>query len=129
MLTTGLTTQAKTVMLSLLAQRNVKLAIYTGSADIGPDTRKYTPQGEAEGRGYKPGGVKLGNPRVWEDRGSACLTWDSPTLPNATLSGNGYAIYDADTKDMYFVGSWDGTYSSSEGPFNVRLSSDMISIS
>ena len=36
-----------------------KLALYTASASIGPDTTVYTDTGEVSGTGYDPGGVEL----------------------------------------------------------------------
>ena len=35
------------------------IALYTGSADIGPDTTAYTALGEASGTGYTAGGTAL----------------------------------------------------------------------
>jgi hypothetical protein len=130
MITTGLTTQAKLAMLTMLAQQPMKIALYDGSANIGPETDAYTTQGEAVGRGYKAGGLPLRNPRVFDDRGSACLGWDSPTIPVATLSANGFMIYSpALGNKAIFVGSYDGTYTSSEGPFRINLAADSIVIS
>ena len=36
-----------------------KIALYTGTADIGPDTTAYTATGEASGTGYTAGGNTL----------------------------------------------------------------------
>lgn len=36
-----------------------KIALYTGSADLGPDTTSYTTTGEASGGGYVAGGATL----------------------------------------------------------------------
>lgn len=36
-----------------------KIALYTGAADIGPDTTAYTATGEASGTGYTAGGNTL----------------------------------------------------------------------
>jgi hypothetical protein len=36
-----------------------KIALYTGAADIGPDTTVYTTSGEASGTGYTAGGETL----------------------------------------------------------------------
>jgi len=129
MLTTGMTLAAKMAMAGYLASRPCKVALYTGQADVGPDTPKYTQQGEVAGPGYKSGGLTLRNGRAWADRGSACVTWDSPTIPNASISANGMMIYDAETKEAYFVGAYDGTYTSSEGPFRINISTDCMVIS
>jgi hypothetical protein len=129
MITTGLTVSAKMLLLDYLAKESLKLALYTGVADIGPETTAYTTAGEVVGRGYKPGGVPLKGGRVWEDRGSACLTWDSPVIPVSTISANGFMIYCPNRGNKaIFVGSWNATYTSTEGPFTVNISADQICI-
>jgi hypothetical protein len=35
------------------------IALYTGAADIGPNTTEYTSSGEASGTGYGPGGQQV----------------------------------------------------------------------
>ena len=129
MITTGLTPSAKMLMLQLLSNEQFKVALYTGVADIGPDTAAYTTAGEVAGKGYKPGGIALKNPRVWEDRGAACLTWDSPTIPVASISANGFLIYiPARGNKAVFAGAWNATFTSTEGPFTVNLAADQICI-
>lgn len=123
---TGVTTRAKIIFLSALLKRPCKLALYTSQASIGPDTRAYTPDGEVRGQGYKAGGILLKNCRVWEDRGSACLTWDSPTFPNASITAAGFMIYCADTGEAIFVGAYGAEYTSSNGPFTANLAADTI---
>jgi hypothetical protein len=116
-------------MLEYLAKESLKLALYTGAADIGPDTAAYTSVGEASGRGYKPGGVPLKNSRVWDDRGTACLTWDSPVLQVASVSANGFMIYCPNRANKaIFVGAWNATYTSTEGPFTINIAADQICI-
>jgi hypothetical protein len=126
-ITSGITTAAKMVFLQAVLNDNCKLALYSGSANIGPDTPTYTPNGEVTGLGYKAGGMALKNCRVWEDRGSTMLTWDSPTWNNATISAGGFMIYDASKGNTaLFVGSWGGEYRSTYGPFTVNLAPDQI---
>jgi len=128
-ITTGLTVSAKMLLLDYLAKESLKLALYTGLADIGPGTTTNTTDGEVVGRGYKPGGVPLKNGRVWEDRGSACLTWDSPVIQVSTISANGFMIYCPNRGNKaIFVGAWNATFTSTEGPFTINISSDQICI-
>jgi hypothetical protein len=127
MITTGVTCEAKLIFLSAVLNDQCKLALYTSQASIGPDTKVYTPEGECKGQGYKAGGVPLKGCRVWEDRGSACLTWDSPTLPNASITAAGFAIYDASKGNkVLFVGAYGAEYTSSNGPFTANLANDCI---
>ena len=124
---TGVTTEAKLIFLSAVMHDKCKLALYTSQADIGPETKVYTPEGEVRGQGYKPGGVELTGCRVWEDRGAACLTWNSPTLPNASITAGGFMIYDASKGNKaIFVGSYSAEFTSSNGPFVANLAADTI---
>lgn len=129
MISTGLTTPAKLLMLELLSKESFKLALYDSAADIGPHTLAYTDVGEAHGKGYKAGGLALKNARVWEDRGSACLTWDSPVIPVSTISAVGFLIYIPNRANRaIFAGAWNATFTSTEGPFTVNIAADQICI-
>lgn len=129
MITTGLTVAAKVLLLQMLAKQEVKVALYTMDANLGPETQTYTPKGECVGKGYKPGGVLLKNARVWVDRGAACLTWDSPILPVSTISAGGFMIYaPALGNKAVFVGAYNAVYTSTEGPFTISISADQICI-
>lgn len=129
MISTGLTVPAKMLMLELLSKEQFKLALYDIGADIGPETATYTSMGEVSGKGYKAGGLPLKNPRIWEDRGSACLTWDSPVIPVSTISANGFLIYiPSRANKAIFAGAWNATFTSTEGPFTVNIAADQICI-
>lgn len=129
MITTGLTVPAKMLALELLSKEQFKLALYDGGADIGPETLAYTSVGEVVGKGYKAGGVPLKNARIWEDRGAACLTWDSPVIPVSTISANGFLIYIPNRANKaVFVGAWNATFTSTEGPFTINIAADQICI-
>lgn len=84
----------------LLAQQphrredDYRLALFTAAADLGPHTRRYTPEGEAQGEGYAAGGIALGPPRLGRDR--PFLTWTGEAVwPEATLTAAGALIYNA----------------------------------
>ena len=127
MITSGVTTAAKLLFLKTVLNDHCKVALYTSRASVGPDTLTYTPDGEVKGEGYKPGGLSLKGCKVWEDNGAACLTWDSPTLPNATVTAGGFMIYDVSKGNTaLFVGSYGADYASSFGPFTINIASDQI---
>lgn len=127
MITSGVTVAAKLQFLQSIVNDNCKVALYTTQADLNTETKKYTSAGEVKGQGYKPGGFSLKGCRVWEDRGSACLTWDSVTIPNASITAAGFMIYDASKNDTaIFVGSYGAEYTSSHGPFTINIASDQI---
>lgn len=128
MITTGVTTNAKLLLLRMLAEQECKVALYTSAADLNSDTTKYTTTGEASGKGYPAGGVTLKNPRVWQDRAAACLGWDSPVLPTASVTAVGFMIYDTSTLAAIFVGAWNGSYTSTEGPFTISIAPDQVCI-
>ena len=127
MITTGLTLPAKSLLLELLSKESFKLALYEGSADIGPSSPHYTSIGEVRGKGYKAGGLPLKNARVWAERECAYLSWDSPVIPVSTISANGFMIYIPNRANVsIFVGAWNSTFTSTEGPFTVNIAADQI---
>lgn len=104
-----------------------KVVLYTNDADLDETTQKYTPDGECSGKGYKAGGVRLHNPRTWVDRTAGCLTFDSVTIPNSTISAHGYMIVNASKGGrVVCIVNWGQEYRSTEGPFTVRIASDQI---
>lgn len=127
MISTCIPTTGKTFFLERALSEQFMLALYTSAAELGPDTTAYTAAGEVSGKGYKPGGISLKNPRVWVDRGAACLTFDSVNISVATITARGFLIY-CKTKGnrAVFVGDWAGEYTSTEGPFTIPIASDLI---
>lgn len=130
-LETGITTQARVDFLSGVhcLTDKYRVVLYTSDANLGKDAKYYTPDGECQGKGYRRGGMALSNPKVWEDRGAGCLTWDSVTIPNSTITARGFAIINA-TKDKRIVCLVDygAEYTSTEGPFHVKIASDQVVI-
>ena len=104
-----------------------KLVLYTAYADLDDECGCYTEQGEVKGKGYRAGGVDLENPKVWIDRGAGCLTFDSVTLPNASITAHGYMIVNASkgNKAVCIV-DWGADFTSTEGPFKVNIAADQI---
>jgi hypothetical protein len=104
-----------------------KIVLYTSQADLGPAATHYEERGEVSGKGYKAGGLPLKNPRVWIDRGAGCLTFDSVSIPVATLTVRGYMVINASKSNRaVFIADFGAEYTSTEGPFNIPIAADMI---
>lgn len=74
-----------------------KIALYTGAANIGPDTTAYTTDGEASATGYDPGGQELTitqQPTIGNQQGNAVvyLSFQNVTW-NAAITARGALIY------------------------------------
>lgn len=100
MITAGLTNSFKEQL--LLGQHDLvsdvlKMALYTSSAELGPNTLVYTELGEVSGIGYTPGGEVLLNVTVAVSPtlGVAYASFDSPTWNAATFTARGALIYNA----------------------------------
>lgn len=82
-----------------LAAGSFKIALYTGSASIGPDTTAYTTDGEVVASGYTAGGEALTIsqvPTIGNQSGNATayLSFSNVTWTSA-LTARGALIYDA----------------------------------
>lgn len=74
-----------------------KIALYTGAANIGPETTAYTTDGEASATGYDPGGQELTitqQPTIGTQSGNATvyLSFQNVTW-NAAITARGALIY------------------------------------
>jgi len=74
-----------------------KIALYTGAANIGPDTTAYTTDGEASASGYTAGGQELTitqQPTIGNQQGNAVvyLSFQNVTW-NAAITARGALIY------------------------------------
>jgi len=81
-----------------LAAGSFKIALYTGSASIGPDTTAYTTDGEVVASGYTAGGEALTIsqvPTIGNQSGNATayLSFSNVTWTSA-LTARGALIYD-----------------------------------
>lgn len=100
MITAGLTNSFKEQL--LLGQHDLetdvlKIALYTSSAVLGPDTTAYTAVGEVSGTGYSATGEILTNVSVSlsVSLGIAYVSFDNPTWNAATFSTRGALIYNS----------------------------------
>ena len=73
----------------------LKIALYTSSAVLGPDTAVYTTVGETSGAGYSAGGVTLANVTVNSANGVAYVDFDDPSWSGASFTARGALIYNA----------------------------------
>jgi len=75
------------------------IALYTGSASIGPDTTAYTTSGEVSGTGYTAGGQALTistSPTSGNNSSgtpTAYITFANASWPNSTFTARGALIY------------------------------------
>ena len=100
MITAGLTNSFKEQL--LLGQHDfltdtLKIALYTSSAILGPDTPVYTTDAEVSGVGYTTGGQALTGVTVnlSLSQGIAYVNFDNPTWNAATFTTRGALIYNA----------------------------------
>lgn len=96
MITAGLTNSFKQQL--LLGQHDLvadvlKIALYTSSAVLGPDTTVYSSTNEVSGAGYLPGGEVLLNVTVNQSNGIAYASFDNPTWVAVTFATRGALIY------------------------------------
>jgi len=96
MITAGLTTSFKReVLLGIhdLDTDVLKIALYTSSADLGPDTTVYSTTDEVSGTGYTAGGEVILNVVVQQGNGTGYATFDDPSWPGANFTTRGALIY------------------------------------
>jgi len=73
----------------------IRMALYTGSADLGPTTTVYTATNEASGTGYVAGGITLTGAAITLDGRTACITFNNAVFPAPNLVARGALIYNA----------------------------------
>lgn len=97
MITQGIALEAKRALISGIHQPgdDYRIAFYSVSAKIGPQTKVYVTDGEIKGKGYKAGGVKLKGFKTGGIGKNAFITFDDVELKNATFSTGGAMIYNA----------------------------------
>lgn len=104
-----------------------QMALYT--KPLGVDVAAYVTQSEVLGKGYKPGGITLTGRQVTLSEGVAFLGWASPLWPDSTIVATHALIYNY-TRERRSVAVLDlgGTFTSSNGPFIVELSPELLSL-
>lgn len=83
----------------------LKIALYTSSAVLGPDTTAYTTVGETSGTGYTAGGIPLTNVTVSSGNGVAYVDFDNPSWAGASFTARGALIYNSSksNKSMFVL--------------------------
>lgn len=74
-----------------------KLALYTDSAELGPDTTVYTTAGEVVGTGYVAGGNTLTPVAPTSEGDTAYVTFNELVWTPASFTTKGALIYNATT--------------------------------
>lgn len=100
MIQQGLTTSFKQELLEgvqSLGTGDLKLALYTGNADLGPNTTVYTTANEVVGTGYTAGGNMLTGMTISTDAntGTAYVNFANLSWPGASFTARGGLIYNA----------------------------------
>ena len=97
MITQGIALEAKRALISGVHQPgdDYRIAFYSASAKVGPQTKAYVTEGEIKGKGYKAGGVTLKGHRTGIIGKNAFITFDDVVLKSATFSAAGAMIYNA----------------------------------
>jgi hypothetical protein len=72
-----------------------KLALYSSSASLGPETTAYTSTGEVTGTGYTAGGAALTAAAPTSDGTVAIGDFDDLTFSTVTLDARGALIYNS----------------------------------
>lgn len=93
-----LTTSFKSELLSgthQLATHVLKIALYSSSASLGPDTTAYTTTGEVSGTGYSAGGSTLSGAAISTQNGVAFVDFSDVTWPSSTITARGAMIYNS----------------------------------
>ena len=83
----------------------LKIALYTDTATLGPDTTVYTTSSETSGSGYTAGGIVLTNVTVSTGSGIAYVSFDNPSWPGASFTARGALIYNSSksNKSMFVL--------------------------
>jgi hypothetical protein len=78
-----------------LTTDTIKLALYTGDANLTADTTAYTTVGEVVGTGYTAGGKTCTNVTVNTLNGVAYVSFDNLTWTSSAFTCRGALIYNA----------------------------------
>ena len=83
----------------------LKIALYTDTAALGPDTTVYTTTAQTSGAGYTAGGQVLTNVAVSTGSGIAYVSFDNPSWPGASFTAIGALIYNSSksNKSMFVL--------------------------
>jgi hypothetical protein len=98
MITAGLTNSFKQQLLLGVhdfSTDTFRIALYTSSATLGPDTTVYSSTNEVSGTGYTAPGQVLTSVTVLLSQGVAYVSFDNPAWVGSTFTTRGALIYNA----------------------------------
>jgi hypothetical protein len=104
-----------------LSTDTLKLALYTASATLGPDTTVYAVTNEVSGAGYTAGGVTLANVQLSLMDKVAFLSFDNPTWAGASFVTRGALIYNSTKADRAIAVLDFGADKTASGSFVIQL--------
>lgn len=111
-----------------------RAAFWTASItpDFSNDTAYGTSpwdSGESNGAGYSPGGILITTTTLVISSGNLVLDADNFSIPDSTISAEGYAAYADDLDDELLWATWFGEeLTTNDGTFSVTHHSSGIAI-
>lgn len=132
MITTTLPTSARLAFLrgDFQSYHSYRLALYTADADLGPQTKGYTPDGEVTGEGYMTTGKALSGLTISIDGDQARMTFAPVSWSSATVSARGAMIYNASISDnpVLCVLDFGEEQRSTNGAFTITFPDNLIAL-
>lgn len=104
-----------------LGTNTLKIALYTASATLGPNTTVYTTIDEISGAGYTAGGEVLVNVQVLLSGTTAYVTFDNPSWSGASFTCRGALIYNSTKADRAIAVLDFGSDKTASGTFTIQL--------
>lgn len=99
-----------------------KIALFTAKADLNEGSEKYTGGHEITSEGYEKGGLVLSGYSVTLDRGTAILSFNSPTWAKASIVARGAAIYNSSKQNrLLFVFDFGKDCASTNSTFTATV--------
>jgi len=99
----------------------LKMALYTGQANLSQATTVYTASGEVVGTGYAAGGEILTGVQVLLSGTTAYVVFDNPTWAGASFTCRGGLIYNASKADRAIAVLDFGADKTASGTFTIQL--------
>lgn len=99
----------------------LKMALYTGTANLSQSTTVYTASGEVVGAGYTAGGEVITGAQVLLSGTTAYLTFNNPTWTGAAFTCRGALIYNSSKSDRAIFVLDFGADKTASGPFVITL--------
>ena len=106
----------------------IKIALYTSSADLGPDTTVYSTSNEVVGTGYVAGGNILTGVTVLLSGTTAYVDFATSTWAASTITARGALLYNSSKSDKAIaVLDFGADKSSSNSSFVITMPTNSAS--